>query len=362
MKALLLLLSVFLIVSCSLPHYPSKQDHSGVLLKDTFSRFNLNTDTIHSCSIQYLGCASVIISYQGSKVLFDPFFSYSGFIKSTAGKIRHNEKAFARASYYVNRFGNSFREMDAVFISHAHFDHMLDLPFLLEKDSLRSDCKLYGNTSAETILKNFVTGKYSYNVLQAANPDSLRWNIVSEHMRVLPVLSSHAPHYHGVHSMTGESDSAYFKSFNQSGQLTKSNQWREGKVYGFVIDLLSGDTVQLRILIKGSGCELDDGKIPEYLLLQHPVDVVLMTVASSNYTNCYPQNLLKQCKPRHVILQHWEDFFRPYDSEKIKTVRATNFRYFFRQVEASRSEDWNFRELKERFLMPVPGTLIEYKF
>jgi len=310
-----------------------------------------------------LGCGNLLIKHKNESILLDPFFSNNPSIKTSLGKIKFNPIYFKKGSNFINRFGNTFKDISTIFISHSHYDHLLDLAYLLDKDSLNKNVKIYGDESARTVIQHFIKNHTFLNAdsFVYKNKSIPKWIYINKEMRMLIIPSSHAPHLGKLHFMTGYTDTNYFTKFTNSTQKIKASQFKEGHTFAFVLDILQNDTVAFRVLIKGAGCEVDNGRINEEILKEHEIDLAVMQIASANYTNCYPQNLLSQIKPKQVLITHWEDFFRPYSPDKIKTVRATNFEYFFNKVK-SVNDVWQVNKLSDKFYMPNPGTMVIYEF
>ena len=363
MKYLIITLTFLFSLSCSFPHYPKKYEKLAVFSHDTLKNISINALASNQLKIQYLGCSNLLIKYKNEVILMDPFFSNNPGLKASFGKIKFNPIYFQKGSNFINRFGNSFKDISTIFISHSHYDHLLDLAYLLDKDSLNKNVKIYADESAKTVIRSFIK-KTSFSNADSfvyKNKSIPKWIYINKEMRMLIIPSSHAPHLGKLHFMTGYTDTSYFTKFTNSTQKIKASQFKEGPTFAFILEILQNDTIAFRVLIKGAGCEVDNGKINEEILKEHEIDLAVMQIASANYTNCYPQNLLSQIKPKQVLITHWEDFFRPYSPDKIKTVRATNFRYFFNKVK-SVDGVWKVNKLSDKFYMPNPGTMLNYEF
>lgn len=363
MKYLIITLTFLFSLSCSFPHYPKKYEKLAVFSHDTLKNISINALASNQLKIQYLGCGNLLIKYKNEVVLFDPFFSNNPGLKASLGKIKFNPVHFQKGSTFINKFGTSFKDISTIFISHSHYDHLFDLAYLLNKDSLNDAVKIYADESVKTVVQHFLKNHtflnadsfvYKKNTIQ-------KWININSEMRMLIIPSSHAPHLGKLHFMKGYTDSNYFIKFTNSTQKISANQFKEGHTFAFILDILQADTIAFRVLIKGAGCEINNGRISDEILKEHGIDLAIMQIASANFTDCYPQNLLAQIKPKQVLITHWEDFFRPYAPRKIKTVRATNFAYFFKKVKTVEGV-WPVKKLSDQFYMPKPGTMIIYKF
>jgi L-ascorbate metabolism protein UlaG (beta-lactamase superfamily) len=363
MKQLLWIAILFTTLKCAVPHSPYKYKKSGVYKSDSIVSVQIGNNH-GTLKVMYLGCSNLLIGYKNELILIDPFFSNQPASKASLGKVKFNPTYFnIGAGYVYNRFQTSFKNIHSIFISHSHYDHLLDLPYLLQKDSLRQQVKIFGDQSTKNVLQNFIANA------QFNNSDSFVyqpkqkpiWITINKEMRVLIIPSSHAPHLGKLHFMKGHTDSSHFKQFTQAEQEIKANEFKEGHTFAFIVDLLQNDSIILRTLRKGAGCETNNGFLFNEIIEEHAIDLALLQMASANFTNCYPQNILSQTKPKFVVLTHWEDFFRPYGDPKTKTLRATNFQYFFKQSKSVKKA-WPYKYEKEKFCMPKPGTLMLIDF
>jgi L-ascorbate metabolism protein UlaG (beta-lactamase superfamily) len=362
MKYIYFVIAFSLLIGCATSHYPKKYEKLGIFSRDTVKEYQLNGAKNGKVSIQYLGCNNYIIKYKNDVICIDPFFSNNRFIKTGTANIQFKPKYFNKGATYIQRNNMGFKDIDAVFISHSHYDHILDLPYLLQHDSLQKSCTIYGDTSARIILQNFLKKHSFFDANQLVyKPDEPKWIYIGEHMRVLVMHSSHGPHYRHLHIMQGACDSNYFSTFTDATQKLNAHKFKEGNNFSFVIDVLENKQVVCRILNKTNGCEINSGKIDSNILKEHPIDIALLQIASSNYTDCIPHHLLSQTKPKQVIIGHWENFFKPYGQERTKKIPFTDFRVFFKRANSLKAE-WPFDKLSDKFFMPKPGTTIHFYY
>lgn len=61
------------------------------------------------------------------------------------------------------------------------------------------------------------------------------------------------------------------------------------------------------------------------------MDLAIVTVASFHEVRDYPEWLVRDLHPKHILLSHWEDFFTSSDMEE-RTVRLTNVRTFLNRL------------------------------
>ena len=310
--------------------------------------------------ILYLGCGHLVIEYAGETIVTDPFFSIQSF--SPGGKIASHPDEFLRYKSLVSASGLEMKNAKSVLLAHTHYDHMMDLPMLMEDGMLPATTAIYGNSYGEEILKNFLSpSQYHSLQLQPVHDREKsrgKWVDSTSSIRVLPILSEHAPHMRigpvKIHLMKGGLKSGYFeKTLKTASSRTKQKTWKEGSVYSFLVDFVRGDTIEYRIFIQTSASHFPVGLPAQELLDQRPVDVAVLCLASSNTVKPYPVDMLRALKPQKTVFIHWEDFFEQATFGNYRLVRFTNFRKINKRMAKERMP-----LTQDKFVMPQPGTLI----
>lgn len=324
-----------------------------------------------SIRVLYLGCGHLIICYRQENIVIDPFFSTHGFTKS---KLFSDTIAFQKYENILHNQHVNLKDTKSVWIAHTHYDHMSDLPLLLEKKQIDSTTPIYGNEDGASILQNFITPQQyhpltkelTYNPEQ---PNSVSFINASPSISVLPIRSDHAPHYKifglPIHLMTGKLKANYFKqNFIHATDTTSRGQWKEGCTYSYLIDFKTNDHIDYRLFIQTSASHYPLGRPPLDVLRERPVDVAFLCAASSDYVKKkYPVNILRDLFPNHptkkanVVWIHWEDFFgEPLAFEKARLVRMTNFKGLGKRLRKA-----GFTPDSTHQVMPRPGTVVTIK-
>lgn len=336
----------------------------SIIKADSISLSYPNLDESLGLRVHYLGCGGVYIVDQKDGILIDPFFSNYKFLQTRLKKMVPQKNDI---KYGFNRI-DDLHKSKAIFISHSHYDHLFDTPYIVENHIKRA-IDVYGSSSTKNILKSVLDSNY-LNVLP--NPavclnDSVvdhNWIAVGENYRVLPIQSEHGPHFRLLvpfKLFSGEVDDV-IKGYNHSTAKTGANKWKEGNTYSFLIDKLSNGKTVFRIFIQSSASKPTLGFPPQHILDQKKVDLAIIGAASFSYIKGknYPWRLIKYLEPKQLLICHWEDFFRPYQESPKRFVRFTNFKKFLYQLDQEYRKLYSNTDEKTYFLAE-PRTIIHIK-
>jgi hypothetical protein len=291
-------------------------------------------------SIQYLGAGGLLIEHDTSAILIDPFFSNPGpFISLLWKNIESDPESIDKAFEHID-----VSKVKTLLVTHAHYDHLMDVPYIYEH-YLHQDTEIWGSTTTAWILKyHDLPYENIRNVESFANMGDKagQWlyNKQDSSFRIMPVMYQHAPHlkflgweiklYDGCHG-------------NLPDKVRKTNDWKEGQMLGFIIDLLDEEgNVKNRIQILSGGAEnQSSGFIPVFAAPdQRKVDIMAMVFASHNYVKGYPEEIINGNKPDYIVATHWEDIFLPYHTEEKKTMRLTDAEGFIEIMEENMPGKW----------------------
>jgi len=128
--------------------------------------------------------------------------------------------------------------------------------------------------------------------------------------RFMAIVAGHAPNYRAfkqAYTFTiGTVD------FDLDSLPHTAAEWKLGEPYSYMIDVLGDDRKHtvFRIYFQDAPSEPPLGFPPDALLAERPIDLAVLCAATSSNVSHTPDSLLTVLKPRHVMLGHWEDFFR----------------------------------------------------
>jgi hypothetical protein len=315
--------------------------------------------------IRYLGAGGLYIEWQGTALLMSPFFSNPKVWRVPFGHLATNEAAVLRG---LDRMDLS--RVRAIAAGHAHYDHIGDLPLVAER--FAPGARVYVNASAAHALAPIpaLTGRIT--TLESAEEKG--WISLKDPdqndlpIRFRTVRSKHAPHFWGVH-LAGRS---LTEDWTKDWKTRRFLSLQEGQTFAFVIDLLSPDLrgTRFRIYYQDSANppnqglpSLDDGR---------GYDLAVLCMASFYFVRRQPGTDLCHLRPRHILVTHYEDFFRAGD----KPVRFVGLlpgvmanRFFFRARRAMR--DWEAETVgpegsvcgpsSRSWTMPMPGEWLRFR-
>lgn len=358
-KLLLLFFSLFSL-SCR-TIFPGGLDKlpDGFKIPEKRATISLASGLGKTLSVKYLGCGGLSLVKAGEGILIDPFFSNQG-IGTLMISTLFNKRKIASDPEMINMGLNSILEQDslysrhikAIFVAHSHYDHLMDVPAVYAALEKKPD--VYLNESGQNICSTVIDfdNIKLLEDIQTTNDCEGPPVWVGEKIRVYPILAGHNPHTKHIKFFDG-SVSFPINYFSDPYAETRANDWLEGNTYSFLIDYLGeNNEIELRIFVQSSSCNPNAG-IPPASLLDRPVDVAFLGVASYEASPFYPETLISKIQPQKIVWVHWEDFFRSY-SKQPKTVRATNVVCFFKQaiVEEYQLKSW----------MPWPRALLTINY
>ena len=248
--------------------------------------------------VRYLGAGGVAIRWRGQILLTAPFFSNYGFPRVPFGRLEPNGDAIKDGMASIPP-----AEVGAILAGHAHYDHLGDLPVVAEKYAPRAG--VYVNDSGLNLLAHALGSRVTSLERSLETPVRLEdAEGRSLPFRVRAVASEHAPHFLRYHWAGGPVK----RPWTEPWERLRLWHMRSGTTLAYVIDLLDEkDKARYRIYYQDAasgdhvGVPREDGQ---------PYDLAILCIASHNWVEDAPQALLGRLRPRHVLVAHYEDFFR----------------------------------------------------
>lgn len=253
-------------------------------------------------TLRWLGTAGFDLAFDNNHILLDPYLTRIPFLRYWLGKVSPNPSQTDR---YI-------QHADALFISHAHIDHILDAPVIAEK----FHAPVYGSPNCAALLTKAGLTPALIHTIHAG--DQIKVNEIL----VTAIRSSHLP---TPFFTPGSIDPRW------RFPLT-ARQYRMDETLSFLIQV-SGFSI---LTAPGSD-------IPDDL----PIDILILNPLHSSR---YLEDALRRFPARVVIPSHWDVFWQSLE----KPVQpmfwpACSIRHFLQQFNAD-----SFRETVKKIR---PGSI-----
>ena len=302
--------------------------------------------------ITFLGVSGWHILRGGSVVLTAPLFSNPGLGDVAVAGVRADT---ARVDSALVTLDVRLADVDVVLSGHGHYDHLLDVPYVMRAHA-RAATLLLNRTGAHQIASAGLGARAIVVDDSASTPDSVgAWNRVGA-VRVMALRSDHGPQFAGVSLFHGERDR------DLPALPVAAHEWLDGRSHAYLIDFMEGDRVAFRVYYQDAVAAEPAGFVPEALLwpqdsTARPVDLALLVPSSYPETSFHPEALIDHLRPRHVLLGHWESFFRS-TVEDPEPLLINDFRHFTARLENALTA---IGEPADAWHMPVAGARFELR-
>lgn len=278
--------------------------------------------------LQWLGASSWVISRGHAVLVVDPFFSRPSLPAVLAAQLLGN------FDYRADRIRAVLPDLPAgtraVLIGHAHYDHLLDLPYYMA----RGTYTVVGSRSASNLLQGFQPAGLDVRVAE----DWFARSIALDSVRVTPFPSDHAPHLLGHEFMAGEVPAPR--------RPARPWDFRQGRSVVYFVDFLdAGGAIRARVFVNGAASRpwvMQEIATQHAFLAEHPTDVAILCVPGWNKVHHYPLSVIEALHPRHLVFSHYDDFFAPYRAGEdpaagMRFLPLADYRGFAERVRRLRS-------------------------
>lgn len=235
----------------------------------------------------FLGVSSFGVSDGDKTLLFDGFFSRPSKMRVAFGRLREDESRINSALALMFERLQVKPGLSAVFVTHSHYDHLLDSPYI----ALKYKALLFGSSSTV----NFARGQGVPTSTVFDLKQGQVENVGNFHIRAIP--TRHAP--------TGFTGGVISKPVELP---VHALEMKEGTSYTYMISYGS-DRKPLACLQSTAGFikgQSDGVECPVVFL-----GVGGLGKLSSNYMDEYWSELVEKTHAKQVYLIHWDDFTEP---------------------------------------------------
>ena len=324
--------------------------------------------------VRFLGVSGFLIQRGDEAVLTAPLYS-NPTTEELADIVKPNLER-------IEKFHPKADSVKAILVGHAHYDHLMDVPYVWEKTP---EAIIYGNVSMKNILAGYAPGALGGDVpripedrvvaldrldrnvvdyrkciqnqgpveqargrFDAATTNGAWVQVPDTNIRFRALCSQHPPQILSfIHLWPGCVHRPHF------APPDRSEDYQEGETLAYLIDFMDEDqtTPLFRIYYQDAPTGPTIGQIPDELRREKAVDLALLCVGNF-FDVRTPTHILENTDPRYVILGHWEDFFRSQD-ERLKQIPFANTRRVVKAVREAAPEAEVF--------MPIPQTLFYFE-
>jgi hypothetical protein len=221
-----------------------------------------------------------------------------------------------------------------ILVGHAHYDHLLDVPYVARRRSTRA--VVYGSPTTRHVLMGDPALRATPARVVAIDADAAgsadrpgRWYYSPDStFRIMGLAADHAP------TLALRGWRPLFAAGVVARDLTAlpahAQEWKAGEPLAFLIDVLRpGDArPRLRLYYQDAPNTPPLGFPPHAVLAERPVDVAILCAATASHVPHTPDRLVAALRPAHVLVGHWESFFRPQTRPAVLNP-TTDARRFF---------------------------------
>lgn len=247
-------------------------------------------------SVTWLGTAGALVSDGRTGILIDPFVSRYGLLKVGLGLPLGPRQDLIDG--WLERL--NCQNVQAVLVSHSHYDHSLDAPYF----ALKTGAVLAGSASTLNIGRGAGLAETQMAQIQPGQP------LTFGDFTVRFIESRHGPALFGRVPYPGTIDQPLVPP-------CKASAYRLGGVYGILIEHPAGT-----LLHHGSA-----GFVPG-MYDGIRADVILLGITGREDTAAYLAEVPGKARPARLIPIHFDDFFTPLDDD-IDFLYSAHFKEFF---------------------------------
>jgi L-ascorbate metabolism protein UlaG (beta-lactamase superfamily) len=227
--------------------------------------------------VTYLGVNGFQFETGDHALLVDPYFTRVGVWTGALNEpVESNPNRVSEGLQHIRR------NVDAILVTHAHFDHLLDVPEIMR----RTHARLIAGPTAVRLVTSFGISGTACRAVKSGSVQRIGpWTI--------HVFSAQHDRLFGKVPFTGRST---------TGKPVKASDWTVGEPLAFVIEAAGK-----RICVDSGGVP---GSPPNAKIKD--VDLAILGVALPDSRERYAETI-RQLRPRYIFPSHQDDMFAPVD-------------------------------------------------
>lgn len=279
-------LAIFGLLLCANVARAGLKEYSAIVVADAAQA----AAPRYAIRVTYLGVNGYQFETGKHVLLVDPYFTRIGFWPVALNQPIASDQA--RVAEYSKRLRTP---VDAILVTHAHFDHLLDVPAIMQK----TGAPLLAGPSASNLMRSEGVPRAK---CETVKPGTVRtigpWTI--------RVFAARHDKLFGSTPFPGRVDTI-------TRPPKKVSEWVEGEPLAFVIEAA------------GQRIYVDSGGLPgspPSAAIRH-VDLAILGVALPDSRRRYAE-AVRSLRPRYILPSHQDDFFAPLSSGFV-FGKMTNF-------------------------------------
>jgi L-ascorbate metabolism protein UlaG (beta-lactamase superfamily) len=272
------------------------QKYSSLVVADKYPFAEPEPNAIR---VTYLGVNGFQFETNGHALLVDPYFTRVGLLSAALNQpIQSNPNRVAEGLKHVRP------RVDAILVTHAHFDHLLDTPEIMQ----HTHAQLVSGSTAVQLIESFGISRDECEIVKTGDVREIGpWRIrvfAAQHDRLFGKVPF-AKCNRGRRRASGEIERVPWP--------IKVSDWCVGEPLGFVIEAA------------GKRIYIDSGGVPGVPpdARAKDVDLAILGVALPDSRERFAE-AVKQLRPRYILPSHQDDMFAPV-SRGFRFGKMTNF-------------------------------------
>ena len=235
--------------------------------------------------VTFFGTTTLLFDDGKDQLLFDGHFTRPSLIKYLLGNL---ETDTAMAESLMQRF--DFSRLRAVFVSHSHHDHVMDVPYIAN----HTGAQVYGTSSTANVARGGKVPEERIHLFDPKDPVKIGAFTVT----VIPSVHSDPTIFNNDLGMTIDEPVI---------QPARKGSYREGGSFDFLIRYGEEATL-IRPSFNYLEGQLDD--VHADLLF---LGIGTMGKASEEKIRVFYRETIDKVQPKTVVPIHWDNFFSPLD-------------------------------------------------
>jgi hypothetical protein len=293
-------------------------------------------------TVRFLGVGGFLVKKGPDVVMTAPLYTSPDVATLLAGSLEGDADGPQEFSV-KHGIGAEAAAIKAILVGHAHYDHLMDVPFFLDR---APQATVYGSTSTRNVLMGYgptyarradALNEPGHDRVDSRNcrgpvpgPDCGTWPGTpgswvdvpgaEGRLRVRAFCSAHPNQVlNAIHFWRG------CVTQPLTARPTDPDVMREGEVLAFLVDFLDQGRVTFRIYYQDAPVQEPVGWVPPDVIADRDVDVALLNGGNFDAVD-HAERIVANLRARHAVIHHWENFFDPAHEDRTPITDVNRFR------------------------------------